>query len=273
MSIYGSHGDAPKIVLAAATIEECFHLIITARKLAEAFRTPVIVHTDANLATGVQPFPRPQPDPDWIAPPIDQMHWKKGTPPYNWDEVSGLSPRPIPGQRDGEYTLTGLSHTDWSKVAYDSDSVQRGCDMRSRKFAALQKTLNPPEIHGDPQGDLLVIGWGSTLGAIEEAVDRARQEGHRVSSIHLRFLSPLPPGLEAIFSHFTRVMTVEINYSDRPDAPSITPENRRYAQLAWILRARTLVDVDCWSRVPGLPLSPGEIHEAITQKIDTTKEQ
>jgi 2-oxoglutarate ferredoxin oxidoreductase subunit alpha len=144
--------------------------------------------------------------------------------------------------------------------------------MRSRKLAALQKTLSPPEIHGDPQGDLLVIGWGSTLGAIEEAVDRARQEGHRVSSIHLRFLSPLPPGLEEIFSRFKRVMTVEINYSDRADAPSISPENRRYAQLAWTLRARTLVDVDCWSRVPGLPLSPCEIHDAIAETLDSIKE-
>jgi 2-oxoglutarate ferredoxin oxidoreductase subunit alpha len=68
-------------------------------------------------------------------------------------------------------------------------------------------------------------------------------------------------------------MTIEINYSDRSDAPSITRENRRYAQLAWILRARTLVDVDCWSRVPGLPLSPGEIHEAIIQQLDSIKEQ
>jgi 2-oxoglutarate ferredoxin oxidoreductase subunit alpha len=272
MSLYGSHGDAPKIVMAAATIEECFHFIITARKLAEAFRTPVIVHTDANLATGVQPFPRPQPEPDWFAPPIDQSPWKEGSPSYDWDVVTGLSPRPIPGQRDGEYTLTGLSHTNWSKVAYDSESVQLGCDMRSRKLAAVQKTLDPLEIHGDPQGDLLVVGWGSTLGAIEEAVDRARRDGHRVSSIHLRFLSPLAPGLEEIFSRFKRVMTVEINYSDRPDAPLITRENRRYAQLAWILRARTLTDVDCWSRVPGLPLSPGEIYEAITRQLDSVKE-
>jgi 2-oxoglutarate ferredoxin oxidoreductase subunit alpha len=232
----------------------------------------VIVLTDANLATGVQPFPRPQPNPDWFAPPIDQSPWKKGIPPYNWDEVTGLSPRPIPGQRNGEYTLTGLSHTNRSKVAYDSDSVQRGCDMRSHKLAAMQKTLNPPEIHGEPLGDLLVVGWGSTLGAIEEAVDRARQEGNKISSIHLRFLSPLPPGLEDIFSRFKRIMTVEINFSDRPDTPSVTRENRRYAQLAWTLRARTLVDVDCWSRVPGLPLSPSEIHEAIIQQLDSIKE-
>ncbi len=100
----------------------------------------------------------------------------------------------------GEYVLTGLAHTDHSKVAYDSDSNQRGCDMRSRKLAALASTLKPPTVHGDAEGDLLVVGWGSTLGAIEEAVDRARAEGHKVSSLHLRFLSPMEPGLKEIFA-------------------------------------------------------------------------
>jgi len=108
-----------------------------------------------------------------------------------------------------------------------------------------------------------VVGWGSTLGAIEEAVDRARSQGLKVSSLHLRFLSPLEPGLKAIFSRFRKVMTVEINYSDDPDDPYITPENRRRGQLAWLLRAHTLVDVDCWTRVPGEPLRPGDIFEAI----------
>ena len=90
-----------------------------------------------------------------------------------------------------------------------------------------------------------------------------------VSSLHLPFLSPLPPGLEEVFGRFGRVMTVEINYSDEPDDPLITRENRRYSQLTWLLRARTLVDVDCWSRVPGQPLRPGEIVDAIKQKTRT----
>ena len=271
-AIYGSHGDAPRIVMAAATIEECFHFVITARKLAETFRGPVIILTDANLATGVQPYPRPQPQHDWYAAPVDQSSWKKGVPPYNWDENTGLSPRPIPGQRDGGYILTGLSHTDWSKVAYDPYSHQKGCDMRSRKIAAFQKTLQPPKINGDPEGDLLVVGWGSTLGAIDEAIERARGEGIKVSSVHLRFLSPLEPGLKEMFKRFKKVMTLEINYSDAADAPSITPENRRRAQLATILRGHTLLDIECWSRVPGQPLHPHEIYEAITEQLDSEKE-
>jgi 2-oxoglutarate/2-oxoacid ferredoxin oxidoreductase subunit alpha len=129
--------------------------------------------------------------------------------------------------------------------------------MRSRKLAVLQSMLQPPEVNGDPDGDLLVVGWGSTKGAIEEAVERARAEGLRVSSLHLRFLSPMEPGLKEIFRRFRRVMTVEINYSDEPGDPYVTEENRRRGQLAWLLRAQTLVDVDCWTRVLGEPLRPG----------------
>ena len=270
-SLYGEPGDAPKIVIAPATIEECLHFVIMARKLAETFRSPVIVLSDANLATGVQPYPRPDPKPEWLAAPIDQSAWEKGVPPYNWDEKTGLSPRPIVGQPGGEYVLTGLAHTIESKVAYDRDSNQRGCTMRSRKLAALSTTLKVPEIHGDDTGDLLIIGWGSTLGAITEAVDKARKQGHKVSSIHLRFLSPLEPGLTEICSKFKQVMTIEINYSDAADAPLINTYNRRYSQLAIILRSQLLIDVDCWSNVYGQPMQPGLIYNEIIRRVNTQK--
>ena len=265
--LYGEPGDSPKVVLAPATIEECFHFVVLARRLAEEFRTPVVVLTDANLATGVTSFPRPQLDPAWIAPPIDQSPWPAGLAPFDWDAETGLSARPIPGQLGGEYVVTGLAHTRKGKVAYDTTSNQEGCDMRSRKLAALARTLVPPAPHGADSGDLLVVGWGSTLGAIEEAVDALRGEGLAVASLHLRFLSPLEPGLEEIFARFRKVMTVEINYSDDPKAPLITRETRRRAQLAQVLRERTLVDVDCWSSVPGQPYGPGEIADAIRRHL------
>ncbi len=266
-ALFGEPGDAPKVVISAATIQECLHFVIMARRLAEAFRTPVVLLTDANLATGVQPYLRPEPTQEWLAPPVDQSEWDENIPPYNWDPETGLSPRPIPGMPDGQYILTGLAHSNQSKVAYDSDSNQRGCEMRSRKLSALASTLKPPKVHGDPDGDLLVVGWGSTMGAIEEAVDRARAEGHRVSSLHLRFLSPMEPGLKGIFEGFRKVMTVEINYSDDPGAPLITDETRRYAQLALLLRAHTLMDIDCWSVVYGHPLQPGMIHNVLVKRL------
>jgi 2-oxoglutarate ferredoxin oxidoreductase subunit alpha len=266
-SLYGAAGDAPKIVIAATTISECFHFVVMARKLAEEFRTPVIMLTDANLATGVQPIERPEVTDEWFALPIDQSAWDKDVSPYNWDETSGLSERPVPGMRGGEYILTGLAHNRNSKIAYDSASNQEGMNMRSRKLAALASTMKPPEIHGDPSGDLLIVGWGSTLGAIEEAVDLARAKGQSVSSVQLRFLSPMEPGLKEIFSGFKKVMTVEINYSDELSSPLINEENRRYSQLALVLRGHTLIDVDCWSKVPGHPLQPGTIGKVIDAKL------
>lgn len=266
-SLYGEPGDAPKVVIAAATIEECFHFVILARKLAEAFRIPVILLTDANLATGVQPYPRPELQEEWLSAPIDQSPWDSNVPAYDWNAETGLSQRPIPGQREGEYVLTGLSHTTHSKVAYDSDTNQTSSQFRSSKLAALQKTLKPPKVFGDEEGDLLIVGWGSTLGAIEETVELLRDKGKKVSSLHLRFLSPLEPGLKEIFSRFKKVMTVEINYSDSLDMPLITEENRRYAQLAMMLRAQTLVDIDCWSVVYGHPLQPGMLYQVIDQRL------
>jgi len=136
-----------------------------ARKLAEEFRTPVILLTDANLATGVQPWERPDVQEEWFSAPIDQAPGDRNIPPYDWDEGTGLSQRPIPGQPDGMYVLTGLSHTTHSKVAYDSDTNQTTMEHRSRKLAALQSTLKPPVVHGDETGDILVVAWGSTIGA------------------------------------------------------------------------------------------------------------
>ncbi|MBI1963670.1 MAG: 2-oxoacid:acceptor oxidoreductase subunit alpha [Candidatus Rokubacteria bacterium] len=262
-ALFGQPGDAPHVILAPATMEECFHCMTTARRIAEAFRCVVMVLSDANLATGVQPFPRPDVNEHWLAQPPDLSPVPDGLRPYEWDPESGLSPRIIPGQPGGMYTVTGLSHDEASHVGYTPDVHERGCVMRSRKLAVLQRMLKAPPVNGDASGDLLVVGWGSTLGAIEEAVERARAEGVAVSSLHLRFLSPLEPGLREIFHRFKKVITVEINYSDDPGAPFITDENRRRGQLSWLLRAHTLVDVDCWTRVPGEPLRPGQILQAI----------
>ena len=268
-ALFGQPGDSPHVIIAPATIEECFHVMVTARRIAETFRTVVIVLSDANLATGVTPFPRPTLDTQWQAAPIDLAPVGDGAKPYAWDADTGLSRRIVPGQPGGMFTLTGLSHDEGSKIAYGSGIHQHSSAMRSRKLAVLQSLLSPPPLYGDEAGELLVVGWGSTKGAIEEAVDRVRADGHKVSSLHLRFLSPLEPGIKAILQRFRKVVAVEINYSDESDAPYINDENRRRGQLAWILRATTLVDIDSWTRVPGEPLRPGAIAEAIRSRLHT----
>lgn len=266
-AIFGTPGDAPKIVMAPATIEDCFYSIITARKIAETFRTLVVVLSDANLATGQQAFPRPKISQEWGAPPVDQSPVPAGKKPLDWDPVTGLSQRFIPGQPGGMYTLTGLAHDSKGLVAYVPGINQEGCNRRSLKLAAFQKTLQPPKVFGDESGDLLIVGWGSTKGAIEEAVARVRKDGLKVSSTHLTFLQPMASGIKEIMQKFRQVMTVEINYSDSYEDELIDENNRRYASLAWLLRARYLIDVDCWSNVHGRPIRPGAIEDMIHERL------
>jgi 2-oxoglutarate ferredoxin oxidoreductase subunit alpha len=271
-AIYGGHGDAPKVVLAPCSIEDCFYSILTARKIAETFGMVVVVLSDASLATAQQPFPRPEFSEDWLAPPVDQTPVPPGAKPYDWDPVTGLSRRFQPGQPGGMHTLTGLAHDRASKVAYDPSINEEGLRARSLKLAALQKTLLPPKVFGAADGeggDMLLVGWGSTMGAIQESVTRLRAEGLSVASLHLRFLNPLPGGLREIFSRFGRVMTIEGSWSDRPDDELIDADNRRYSALAMMLRSRYLVDVDCWSQSRGQPIKPGDICRAVRAALPT----
>ena len=266
-AIFGSHGDAPKVVIAPSGIEDCFYSIITARKIAETFNMVVVVLTDAGLATSQTPFTRPKFNEAWMAPPIDQSPVPEGVEPYAWNAATGLARRFIPGQPGGMHTLTGLAHDRASHVAYDPEINEAGIHARSLKLAALQKTLTPPTLYGDPEGDVLVVGWGSTKGIIEEAVETVRAEGHKVSAMHLRFLQPLPGGIKEIMQRFTKVMTIEGNWSDRPEDEIIDENNRRYSALAMMLRSRYLVDVDCWSEVKGQTIKPSVVARVIRAKL------
>jgi 2-oxoglutarate ferredoxin oxidoreductase subunit alpha len=264
---FGGHGDNPKVVMAPSDIEDCFHSMIAARKIAETFNVVVIVLSDANLASAQQPFPRPRFSEDWLAPPIDQSAISPGGRPYDWDSRTGLARRFVPGQPNGMHCLTGLAHDRFSRVAYDPDVNQEGIHHRSLKLATLQNTLRRPEVFGADEGDLLIIGWGSTKGAIQEAVTRLRGEGRKVSSLHLRFLQPMAPGIGDILRRFRTVMTVESNWSDGADDRVVSADNRRYSQLALLLRARYLVDVDCWSEVRGQPIKPKNIIKAVQDRL------
>jgi 2-oxoglutarate ferredoxin oxidoreductase subunit alpha len=271
-SIFGSHGDAPKVVLAPGTIEDCFYSVITARKIAETFNMVVVVLSDASLATSQTPFTRPQFSEAWLAPPIDQSEIPAGQKPYDWDPVTGLARRFIPGQPGGMHTLTGLAHDNLSHVAYDPETNETSLRARSHKLATLQKTLAPPPVFGSPKGDLLVIGWGSTKGAIEEAVTSLRTEGHKVSSLHLTFLQPMAPGIKEIMQRFKKVISIEGNWSDDPNDEIIDESNRRYSAVAMLLRSRYLIDVDCWSEVRGQPIKPSSIRRVLLEKLKQKKE-
>ena len=265
--LYGTPGDAPKVVIAASTIEDCFYVRATARRIADEFRMLVIVLSDSNLATGQQLFKRPQVTEETLPPPMDLSPVAPGTKPFDWDPKTGISKRIIPGQANGMCVITSLNHSEDGKARYDTESNQHAHIMRSRKLATLQKSLKTPEVYGPEEADLLLIGWGSTRGAIEEAVDRAREKGYSVASVNITFLSPLPPGLKELISRYKKAMTIELNFGDIPDGEIIDEENRRYSQLATLLRAKTLIDIDCFARVPGRPLMPLEILEVIQREL------
>ena len=266
-AVFGSHGDAPKVVIAPGTIEDCFYSVITARRIAETFNMVVVILSDTSLASSQQPFTRPQFSEAWLAPPVDQSEVPEGSKPYDWNPTTGLARRFIPGQPGGMHTLTGLAHDDLSHVAYDPDTNETSIRARSHKLAALQKTLATPPVFGDEKGDLLVIGWGSTKGAIEEAVTNLRAEGHKVSSLHLTFLQPMAPGIKEIMQRFKKIITIEGNWSDDPNDEIIDESNRRYSALAILLRSRYLVDVDCWSEVRGQPIKPNTIERVVLEKL------
>ena len=270
-AMFGGHGDAPKVVMAVSGIEDCFYSMITARKIAETFNMVVVVLSDASLSTAQAPFPRPTFSEDWLAPPLDQSPLPEGAKPYDWDAVTGIARRFVPGQPGGMHTVTGLAHDRSSKVAYDPATNEEGMRARSLKLAALQKSLKAPAVFGDPEGDLLVVGWGSSKGAIEEAVERVRAEGLKVSSLHLRFIQPLPPGIGEIMKRFRKVMTVENAWGDQLQDALIDSDNRRYPGLTMILRSRYLVDIDCLSEARGQPIKPSNVAKAIRAKLEEGK--
>ena len=242
--------------------QECLEFVIMSRRLAEAFRTPVILLTDANLATGVQPYPRPQADRRLAGAAHRPVGVGRERPALRLgrEDRALVAPHPRHARRRVHAHRAGPYRQQQGGLRLGFQSAQcRHAQPQAGGAAQLPEAA--AGARRGQEGDLLVVSWGSTMGAIEEGVDRARAQGHKVSHVHLRFLSPLEPGLKEIFGRFRKVMTVEINYSDDPEAPLITDETRRYAQLATLLRAQTLMDVDCWSVVYGHPLQPGMIHE------------
>ena len=267
-AIFGSHGDAPKVVIAPAHDRGLFlfgdHRAQDRRNLQYGGGRPL----------RYQPWPRRSSrsrgrnsaKPGWRRRST-RAKYRKGLKPYDWNPTTGLARRFIPGQPGGMHTLTGLAHDRLSHVAYDPDSNEMGIRARSHKLAALQRTLKTPPVFGGDKGDLLVIGWGSTKGAIEEAVENLRAEGRKVSSLHLTFLQPMAPGIKEIMQRFKKVITIEGNWSDDPKDEIIDESNRRYSALAMLLRSRYLIDVDCWSEVRGQPIKPATIQRVILEKL------
>ena len=227
-SIFGGHGDSPRVVIAAATVEDCFYSAIEAARVARVYSTPVFLLTDASLSTRIEAFNEPDLKaimqdlkPDLSPRPADFK-------PYPLDRITQHAP---PGSRmlGGKYPIvTGLEH---NEMGHPTGSAKLHTGMTAKRRQKLQKLADElplPEIYGEQEGETLLIGWGSTYGPIREAVDRTRREGKPLSSLHLRHIHPMPNGLETIFARFKKILVVELNDQGIYG----------YGQLATILRAR-----------------------------------
>jgi len=226
-AIYGSHGDTPRVVIAPKDVEDCYYIAIEAGRIALEFSTPVVILTDQALSSRIEAFP--EPDVSGIAyPELDLEPRDEDFKPYPFDAETKHAP---PGTRmtGGKYpVVTGLEHDEWGHPSSSPEIHQKMTDRRRDKHKRLAASLPLPEIHGENEGEVLLIGWGSTWGPIREAVNVARESGHTASAIHLRHIHPMPEGIDEIMSNFKRVIVIEMNDEGMYG----------YGQLATLLRAR-----------------------------------
>ena len=213
IACFGGHGDSPRVVLAPASVEDCFYTAIEAVNIAREYSTPVIILTDQAIATRIEAFGMPNLKEvcQDISPDLTPREDHK---PYDLTAPDGKTQHAAPGTyiKSGKYpVVTGLEH---NEMGHPSGSPQMHSDMnakRRRKLQALGRALPKPEVFGPEEGNVLLVGWGSTQGSLREATERARKAGDSVSALTIRHINPLPEGLEDIFAGFNHVYVVENN--------------------------------------------------------------
>ncbi len=252
-AIFGSHGDSPRVVLAAATVEDCFYIAIEAARIARKYSTPVFILSDTSLATRIEAFDEPDLAKIMVDPKPD-LTARQTHKPYPLDQITQHVP---PGARilDGKYPLmSGLEHDEMGHPTGSPKMHMAMTAKRRNKLRKLADDIPTPEIYGDEQGDTLLVGWGSTYGPIHDAVKRAREHGEKIGALHLRHIHPLPNGLEKIWPKFKRIVVVEMN-----DAGVYG-----YGQLATILRARYCESkIESVTKTDGLTFRVKEILENV----------
>ena len=243
--LFGRNSDSPVAVVAPATPAECFDLAIEAWRIALRFVTPVVYLSDAFLATGAEPWRIPD-----VAdlPDIRVETWtdRATFQPYERDPATLARRLAVPGTPGLEHRVGGLEKADISgNVSYDPDNHHRMQLLRQEKIARIAHDVPELEVMGPDRGDLLVLGWGSTYGAIRSAVERLQAEGQAVAHAHLRYLNPLPRNTEAVLRSFRTVLIPEVNLG----------------QLLLLVRARYLIDAVGYNRVRGKPFRIAEIYQ------------
>ena len=257
-AIYGSHGDAPRVVLAPKNVEDCFHIALEAARIARKYSTPVIILTDMALASRIEAFDEPDlaslvvdPKPDLSERPADFK-------PYPLDRLTRHAP---PGARtaSGIYpTATGLEHDEMGHPTGSPALHVKMTAKRREKLKQLAAELSPPDVFGDQTGDVLLVGWGSTFGPVREALARLRTAGTKAAQIHLTHLHPLAPGMEEIFRRYRHVLVVEMNDEGLYG----------HGQLATLLRARhALLHIRSITKTDGLTFKVSEIVTGVNKAL------
>jgi 2-oxoglutarate ferredoxin oxidoreductase subunit alpha len=251
-AMYGRNSESPVVVLAPATPGDCFYVAYEAVRIAIKYMVPVVVLSDGYLANGAEPWPIP----DLSALPQMEVKFRtdpEGFNPYLRDPATLARPWVRPGTPGLEHRIGGIEKADVTgNISYDPENHDHMVRTRAEKVRRVAQEIAPTTINGAPAGDVLVVGWGGTYGAITAAVEEAQGEGKAVSAVHLRHLNPLPPDLGTILRQFRRVLVPEINSG----------------QLVRVLRAEYLVDAVGLNRVRGMPLASQEIFDTINQLLE-----
>jgi 2-oxoglutarate ferredoxin oxidoreductase subunit alpha len=256
MALHGRHGESPLPVIAPSTAGGCFDAAFEAARIAIRFRTPVILLSDTFLASSSEPWLVPDAgalpaiDPAFASAPVGDSEPPVPFAPYARD---GKLARPwaVPGTPGLQHRIGGLEKAHLTgNISYDGANHERMTELRAAKVAAVGDEIPPLAVDAEPAAELLVLGWGSTEGAIRAGVRLAREAGHRVASAQLRHLNPLPSNTGDVLRSFERVLVPELNCG----------------QLASVLRSRFLVDVESYTKVQGQPLFASEIVEQIAER-------
>ncbi|MDD5629369.1 MAG: 2-oxoacid:acceptor oxidoreductase subunit alpha [Elusimicrobia bacterium] len=254
-ALYGRHGECPISVLAAATPADCFQAAIEACRIAVKYMTPVALLSDGFLGFGSEPWRVPEVAklpkfPPAKLPPPDKFK------PYQRDPQTLARPWARPGLAGYEHRVGGLEKADVTgTVSYDPENHERMCRLRQAKIDKIAAELPPLEVTGPKRGKVLVVGWGSTYGAITAAVSRLQAAGESVASAHLRWLNPLPADLGQVLSRYERVLVPELNLG----------------QLVHVLRSRYLVDAQGLHKVKGLSFKVAEIESAVKALLSSQR--
>jgi 2-oxoglutarate ferredoxin oxidoreductase subunit alpha len=244
IACFGGHGDSPRVVLAPTSVEDCFYTAIEAVNIARKYSTPVFILTDQGIATRIEAFEEPNLEKicQDISPDFTPVADHK---PYDLSKPDGITQHIAPGTKvlSGKYPIaTGLEHDELGHPTGSAKLHQEMTAKRRNKLRKLAWEFPKLKTHGPAEGQILLVGWGSSQGPINEAVDRARGIGEAVSGLTIKYINPLPNGLEEIFKGFHHIFVVELNDEGIYG----------YGQLASLLRARY-----CDPRIRGINKSDG----------------